>query len=43
MGITIMMASAGTALEAFCNGAILGAVVFLTAKGLRTSTKSRKK
>ena len=38
-----MMASAGTALEAFCNGAILGAVAFLTAKGIRTSAKTKKK
>lgn len=43
MGITILLASTGTALEAFCNGAILGAVVFLASKGIRTPVKSKKK
>ncbi len=43
MGITLLLAGAGTAFEAFCNGAILAAVVFLTAKGIRTPVKNKKK
>lgn len=43
MGVTIMLAGTGTTLEAFCNGAILGAVVFLAAKGFRTPVKTTKK
>ena len=43
MGVTIMLAAAGTSLEAFCNGAILGAMVFLASRGIRTPVKTRKK
>lgn len=43
MGVTILLASAGTALEAFCNGAVIGAMVFLAAKGIRTPVKTKKK